>query len=572
MINSGLNYFLDLINFDKSLYKVHYSFSTPSGLSIENIASGYSQMSGALNATGNFYTYPNTGNFDSGQYITIQNSTGLISNNWSHVFVYNKTNTGKCILFDSFLTGNPLSGYQIGINDSNRIFFESYNNNNQFTKTSNLILGKNNILGVSKADSIINYYLYDHNLDQVLTDSKVISNQYINSSSKGIIGNSINNFNFAESGAYSGQMAHYIYFSDALTPFSFRYIVSGLFTNISQTNLVTGYSVNQITGYFSGFTGVTGIVGFQNVITGSGIDPFDTGNYIEYFASSGITGFLTSGIYINPLTGLVTTFVTGDPITTLSVNSFGLSNYGLDHLAYIRKIDYNDFSRANFFKNHSNLINKVAGYDTVRNSYQLDQIYDINSVNIYANGIAYNYEGFSYTGNFYNSGINISGDYVFDNFYINWINKYFSGSDSVIYDNLSGARNFILTTGDNYSGNSLSIIATGDYIMFNGVLLESGIQYITSGGNFVWNTSYFSGVTGKVFKLPIQHRYDYASGIFINNTGFLRRNSQLYLNGARQLLDVDYFETSSISLVQNSGLFCGNFDSIFINETGYYNL
>jgi hypothetical protein len=462
MIHSGVQYYIELLSLSQESYRIHYGFESGVGLTLENLASGFANLSGQLSSIGSFYNQNGSG-FFTGQTITVSNSTGMISDEWTHIFVLNKTGSGRAVLFDSYITGSPNSGYQLGISDSNKLFFESYDQLGPFIKIDSTILGRKNISAITKSSNALSFYNYDFNNDEVLANSFPINSNFIPSSSKGKLGrNTSTNPNYLTTGGYNGYIDNYLYFTESLTPFTFKYIVSGLFSDINKTNIISGYVVNEITGFNYQITGVTGITGYQNVITGSGLSPFGTGEYDIYYTTSGVTGFLTTGLALVPLSGNITYNVTGDVTTTIIFNTGLIKQFGLNEISYLRKIDYKDLNHANLIDAVGAPINKIAQYNNVDRVFTTDNIYNNSNISVFANTQLMTYQGSIVTGNFYSSGNFISGDYNINNFNLDFAG-YFSGADSINYDNITGVYQYIRCTG-NTSGSNLPITATGELI------------------------------------------------------------------------------------------------------------
>lgn len=570
--NSGLKYYLNLIDYDISSYRIHYLFSENSGSIVPNGATGYPQYTGSLSSTGRFWTQASGSGYFTGQRITVNRPSGLGNDFWTHLFIYEKTGSGKGVIIDTSKTGanNLRSGYQIGLNSNNRIYLETFTSEGQISFTSSLVLGNKNLVAVVKANNNLTFYNYDYNNQEILSDNFPIFGNYTLNSDKLVLGNPNSEFSFSETAPYSGFIDEYIYLTDALSPFSLRYFASGLasvYNFVSGT--VSGYSGIQVTGYASGFTGVTGVTGFGNLITGSGIDPFGTGEYELFYGTTGLTGFLTSGRFVNPLTGYVTFYITGDSRDNISLNSGYLSGFYYDQVTYLRNIDIDDLSSLYAMQNLGGGYNKQAGFDAVEGKFQLDSLYAEDSVEVYLNGISQIATGYLVTGNIYNSGINISGDYFIEGFYLN-STGFFDQNDVLIYDSMSGARRRNIVT-SLHSG--VQISGTG-LVYFNGVLLTSGYEY--TGNNIITNR--FSGVSGAITVFPLNRNQFRTGEFFPSGLRIFRNNSLLFLNGQRQLIisdnlannPGDYIENSSYDLLGNSGIFNNNLDMVFNKDTRFF--
>ncbi len=568
--NEGFLYYYDLLGLPRESLKLHYRFDDVSGVAIANNAPNFPQISGRLSSIGNFFNKSGSG-FFTGQSIFVNNATGLPAEFWSHLFIFEKTGSGRGIFFDSLMSNTITSGYVIGINDANKLYFESYDQNGPMSKTSSIVLGKKNIVSVVKTNNLLTFYSFDFNNDEILSDNHSVNGNFILSSSKGIIGRTSGTPNYIQNGNFLGYLDEYVYIQDGITPSTFRYLVSGLCSdyvlNSGDITYITGI---EVTGIATGVTGVTGVTGYSNVITGSGLDPFSTGDYELYWGVTGLTGYIVSGYKIDLLTGNVVRSFTGDPIPVVSGRTNYMKDFVLDEISYLRKIDTNDTSLWSSFPFFGPKLNLQAGYDFVIGQFQLDNNYHTDDLEVYLNGIAQMDAGYSVTGNFYGSGVVLSGDYKLDGFYLE-STGIFAQDDTILYDLISGVKQRIILTGI-FSGQIETFAPTGQLIYYNGVLQYSGLQYTTGiSGYFKWKTNQYSGESGVLTVFPSLPFLESRTGVMPVLSGQLpRRNSHLFLNGQRQRLNTDYIENSSLDLIKQSGIFEISLDSIYNAEEDFF--
>ena len=569
-VHSGFLYYYDLLGLNRDSLRVHYRFDQNSGVNVLNDAPNFPQMGGVLNSVGNFYSNSGSGHFE-GQSLAIQNGTGLPSDFWSHIWIYEKTGKGKGVFFDSLMTGEIVSGYILGVNDANKLYFESYDENGPFTKTSSLVLGKKNLVAAVKSNNLLTFYCYDFNNDLALSENHSLLGEFVLPSTKGVIGHTSGSPNYVQTGAFKGFVDEYVVLQESVTPSTFRYLVSGL---VSQYELVSGavtyFTGVEVTGYLSGITGVTGITGYANQITGSGLDPFGTGNYQYFWGNIAQTGYLASGVKITPLTGNVVRSLTGDPVPTISLRTGYMKDFNLDEVSYIKRINSDDISYLNIYPIFSPVINLEAGFDSVLGKFQVDRKYARDSIELYVNGIAQLDTGFYYTGNAYRSGVVLSGDYRLDGYYVD-ATGFFNDDDILLYDRISGARQQVQLTGAQ-SGITEALPVDNKFIYYNGVLLLSGVEYRSNGGNFQWATSRYDGETGgKLTSFPRMTVSESLTGIFFSLTGSVaRRSSQLFFNGQRQLLNKDYIENSALDLIDQSGIFETSVTLLYNDDDNFF--
>ncbi len=564
-MHSGFLFLYDALGLDRDSYRVHYRFEQ-SGV-INNSAPDFPQLSGVLSSIGNFFSHSETG-FFTGQALNIQNATGLSSDFWTHIFLLEKTGAGKGVLFDSLQTGEIYSGYSIGINDNNRLYFESYDSSGPFSRTSNLVLGKRNLVAVTKTNNLLSFYSSDFNNDNILADSFIINGNFVLPSSKGTIGTGLSQT--IERTPFTGYLDEYIYINDALSPFTLKTLFSGLCSNYVLTSgTVSGFNTLEITGYSTGITGVTGVTGFSTQITGSGLDPFSTGTYQFFYGNVGLTGYITSGLKITPLTGFVAHNLTGDNIQTLTFNTGLAKSFVLDEVSFIKKITKEDISTLSVMPYHT-VLNKEGGYNLVEGKFQLDDSYEDSVIQIYLNGVSQISTGYAVTGNFYGSGVQLSGDYRLDGFLID-STGFFKDNDVLVFDLISGQKRRILVQNPFLSGQE-NLVPGTDHVFFNGILLISGMDYdLTSSGSFRWQTDQYSTTTGALSTFIVPSGTVTDTGRFFNTISNLyRKSSQLYLNGQRQHLNENYLENSALDLINQSGIFDTTLISIYNNQQNFF--
>lgn len=558
MASTGFYNYFQKAGLNSGVYNIHFSFNdTGIGGVISSAPQTVGNYTAVLSSIGNFFSSSGSGNF-TGQTLSIQNASGLNTASWSQLFIFERATKKGGYLFDSIQAGAITSGYRIGINDNNKLFFEYYTNQGYTSRTSNVMYGAKNAVAVVKNANAINFACYDFNTQSFNSDAFLVNNTYLLPSSTAVIGAGL-----------SGYIDEYVYISQTLSPVVLSQLFSGFYSSIQTvTGNVSGFQTNEITGYLNQITGTTGITGYQISQTSSGLDPF--GDPIYTYTQTPITGYFTSGLNVIPLTGLVNHYITGDPFQTYAIDFNFVSGFGLDEVSYKRSIYPTDYSYLKTVSNTGNSsFNRIADYDSVKGQFELDSVYLPNQVSIFINGISQINSGYSVTGNFYSNGVVVSGDYMLTGFLVNSTGFYLP-SDTLIFDVASETQQRVFSTGAISGISELITINKNQLIFLNGVLLVSGVDYVSDGGgNFKWNSNLFNGASGSLFAFTYSYgNYSEYVGtpIMTGINRFSRNTSQFYLNGQRQLFGKDYLENSSIDLIGQSGIFDVSSSTIYNND------
>ena len=534
MKESGLNYFFQNDSLYTGNWGVLYTFETGTGTFINSVSGAQPQYSGILQNINNFWIKPGSGYF-SGSPILVQNASGLFSNAWTMVFVYEKSTNNGGILFSSL---NNTSGFEIGLTDTNKPYLLT-NNNGQIIASSLNNFGSKNIVSFSYMPNYLtigNYNFTSQSLEQ----------EFFN-----------NNFNLTESDSWSlgaswtGYMDYFMYFSQYYD----ANILNSLFSGFYNYPTGTGYSVQNIS--------VTGVItGYQTIliintgITGYSVT-FNTGNsysdYMGVFPTGGVatplTGVINTGLMASGVTGVLSYVVTGLPIVLFETFSGYVSSFGMDKLqlfSYIQSNDIvkNSFSYTPYDFNYN--IYGTAGYS----GFYLNTIYSSNQINMFLNGVAQANMGWFITGNYLlMTGVN--------------------NSDILFIDNKTGNKNIFAVTGGN---GFFPFNYIGQEIFFNGVNFISGYDYVSTGTGITLTGSFTgSGITGYIFEYPIILAFQTGNYSKITGQRFDRDTSTVYLNGVRQGLGLDYIEGSAWDML--SGNYFNNsqnYQIIIYNDNNNY--
>lgn len=478
-------------------------------------------------------------------------------------FSYEKPFSGNAILFSSLQSGANISGFIFGVNDANRMYLETYDNSGPNIVTSSNIIGSKNAIAVVKSNNIINFHYYNFNYQQVESETfntspsaLFQSNQVYLAGTGGITPPYINQNNF------TGYLSEFAYFNLAFSQNTVQKLFSGFYcTKNPSTTGILGYSsgLGFITGGQVIYTGVgTGITGYQTFIAGTYVD--FCGNPHNLYSYNNLTGII-SGYKFFPITGIFISTGTGLIDQGYAINTGFAATFGMDGIVYDRYVNTGDFSEVYLYpsiliKN----LNNVAQYN-LDGTYKLNSISANNQFNLYDNGIANFPSGYTTTGNIYQQIIILLADYYTSGQSI-LSNGVYQPSDTIIYDYLIGISEIFNYTGgaQTFSSNFVN----NRMIYWNGQKLISGLDYKFNGVNLT-----ISGLAGSglIYNFITLTGNNYTGGNFINvfNPKFARGASQVWLNGQRQELDVDYYEISKVDLLNGSGSFASYPNIIYSN-------
>ena len=461
-------------------------------------------------------------------------------------------NVGQ-VLLTSMIGGVNTSGFTLGINESNRTFFECQQNDIPLIYTLNQELGQHSIVSLSKNGD--DYSLGYHNYG-------LSENKYFEFSPTGITTNNewfLGGF-FSGVTNYSGLSGHYddvLLFSKGLSNLEKEALIPAFFTTgITEATLSSGTEVKSPissvlynTGAIIG-TGVTGYSYQTGILVGQ-----LSGDPIHLVCPVEMTGNVI---------GKALEFVTGDPqLVSIEVNEPEEIHYDCSYLLKYNRPNfmyYDEIDGSDFFEVYGfdcpplpSEINQRLQPNPILSTYDLPIDYTGQNVNIYLNGVLQQ-SGFDYT---------TVGTRLF-------FTTGFAVSDNILYDQITGQPAAQIVTGSPTGQWTLtdSLYENKD-IFTNGIKLVSGLDYSGDGSN-VWiiDSSYLP--SGWLQFVP---RHPNISEI---QTGYQNPNisqyldEQIYLNGQRLTRGYDYERVSTCSLrLENSvnsytGIIYNNEETFFL--------
>lgn len=490
---------------------------------------------------------------------------------WTAYIAFKHLETGLSseskVIFSSKPTLNSTSGFAFGINGCNRLFFEHQVGANQKRiYTLDKELDNKNLASISKINSNLYIGLHQYQaLNNFSVEEKFTLSNYTHSNSFYLGGLGASGVDYRN---YSGYIDQFM-FMDRGLDFPER-------NTFSEAFFCSGYASESITATSSEFTVVTGVE-YQQVVVGTGITGYQeylrgyevvNGENVPVYSYSGITGLLYE-TQIVELTGTASS--TG--VTFIENVASGLPDYSyIMGFANSKILSFNNFDDSykevySFSGKNNDDINLDSAFITDINKLSILPTGNGETVNLYVNGLA---EPFvtslssNLTGEFKVSGVYLQSDNFFDK------------DDIAIYDLVFGSSDSVdVTAADETAGyKDLSYSFVGEKDLYlNGVKLISGIDYSDNSSNIRVDTP--SLAKGQILALPSHDcnltRY---TGYNDNNfdTSLPLFDEQVWINGLRQIKYLDYEKLSDFSFKYTSFSLDPFPDTIYNNDTGYFNV
>lgn len=325
-MNKSLNYVLNSLNL-RPRCSLYYSFNNYSGdliLGDPSIGTGTLSpgLSGRVNpyassTLADFTGASGSGNFSAG-YIEVGETTTVNPRAFNLLISQEKTGAGEATLFSNIDEANK-SGYLVGIDPANHLYFKYYNQGEPAVYSYILPTNSNkNIYQVNLSPIGLLFSRFDGKTERFAQAQRYnIPNTYwLQSNSNFIIGSGDND--------YKGTIDEILLYSGQLGGNTPGLLASSFYKSYNFTQAVTGYVSGSVTGYSSGYYQTTGIIGSSGelsgyndltgtlvsvagtgLLTGSGpsgtsfFTPL-TGTWYSYEPFRGESGYYASGLYLTP--------------------------------------------------------------------------------------------------------------------------------------------------------------------------------------------------------------------------------------------------------------------------------
>jgi hypothetical protein len=460
------------------------------------------------------------------------------------------------------------SGFNFGLNASNRPYFEYIDSgNSRKILTHSKDVGINNLISVSQnVDTIL---ITNHDIGSFEHESEEFQLSDFVASDTLNIGNFPTGTNPNYVG-FSGNMDSFILYKKSLAGdtqniIAENYFYSGIQSGRTDQTLVSGLEVTGVDINLSGLTG-TGITGYVSTLYQT-IETCLCGD-INFYKNSGVSGELF-GQVVTYLTG--SGYVTGVDLTeipsTRIVNYGKTLKYAEQGIMFLDKVPADSVVELYSFTTfYTDLLNLQAS--PVQDSeFFTSTGYSGGNINVFGNGLA-QYSGSEFT--------IVDGQLNSKN--INFTNNNFSGSDTIIFDRISGDQNSVYTF-SGFSVTGLDVVNSGSgYTSVPTVIFSGGentaataITGEADGTTKVTGLILTSGGSGHVIAPTVtisggEPSVTATAEASLNQNNYTLSTTDtndLYLNGYKLLSGLDYTQTASeVTLVapqvQNSQYSTGN--------------
>jgi hypothetical protein len=233
MSNVSISYFYDILGLPTGSLKVYYDWGA-TGLK--------SGISSGIVVSQPYADSIYSGLFTGGS-VQIKNETGLFSNKWSMFFNFSKTGSGNGVLFSDYHSG--ASGFVIGINDTNHLFFETNESNFPTIFLGGRTLNAKNLLCVSNYYNYIQFDYYDAVNSGVVSEGFYLGNK-LNDSTGWYLSKAVNPPSGFNINPYNEELYSFTYITEKLSPMDLDYLFKGFYTETGVINsgYVSGLKVN----------------------------------------------------------------------------------------------------------------------------------------------------------------------------------------------------------------------------------------------------------------------------------------------------------------------------------------
>lgn len=240
-------------------------------------------------------------NFNGESYLDVSEGSGLGRGHGTFIFGHEKVDKGVDLIFSNYSgDSEDPKGFEFGINNANKLFFEYMGPNGPEVFVVNIIPHKRNIysVNVDLKNSTVGIWWWDASLNSFEKQSFSINSNYIRQSDSWKIGSGVYS---GESGINdnggpficSGYVDHFLYFDDLVPEFEQTLVARSFYEELDYTPAVTEVVQGSIIGYSAEIDEeVYGVTNWQEVFVG--YTDGDTGTW-EVIEMTPVYGVANSG-------------------------------------------------------------------------------------------------------------------------------------------------------------------------------------------------------------------------------------------------------------------------------------
>lgn len=493
---------------------------------------------------------------------TLRIGSGIGDNQWATFLDFGNHNCNILnqnlntaeILLSSMTDSTAVSGFNLGLNNTNKLFLEYNNQDEKVIKTLNHELSNYNVVSLSYDGLLNELSLSYHDFPNGVHENiSFPATNYLHSNVWYLGGTFTSQAGYT---GYSGYFDDFLFFNkpvDTTTRnnFSEAFFVDQVIPATTSTtsgyrDLPANLTINP-TGVISvGITGYT-CAPFMNVEQKVGSD-------ITLYKTQGITGaitgttfeFVSSGSGLFPIASLVP--------EQIVYNAGEMQRHSKQYVKFTETPGADDIYEFYLFQKPKTNLKRRADFNVSRNINQLNNTYlDGTNINLYTNGVS-QVSGSNYSVDELN--ILSDGRYDFE--------------DHVSYDKIGGA-----TTTFDFPGNSSNYYITNESltdedIYLNGQKLISGADYSIDGSQIdLW-----PGLPEGELSFMARAK-DITLMVTGNSSTKVKTNSideLVWVNGVKQVENMDYFKVNECSLFDPTKKIKKQTYSIYNNNGKYFNI
>ena len=386
----------------------------------------------------------------------------------------NASGEASQILASSNEQGTGISGFALGVTQSNRLFFEYYSGPTKKSYTIDKELSDRNsvFLNVHNSDqATLGFYNYE--ADQLVSNSLSIPG-YTHSDTLYLGG--LYNYSGTTHTGLEGVNKEFILFGDSID-------APNLIESCIDCMFFTGFSDNVTTTLFDQFKATGFNFSTQNISGNTGVTyfiqtvPHPTGGTTDLLVGSGMSGIIDTIDYITPMTGFAGsgTSVTTSRSFLYDTTTGGKSIYGDKTLAFVTSLVSGDFVETYYYDK------PIPNFNLTTDNFVLDKG-SFNSVLLFHNGLL-NIEGVDF---------NIGNENIFAGESI----QGYDGSDAFAYNLLN--EDIITSEFSGMWSRSRILLNSGDVAESGGLgtryYYPAASQYHEAADN---NQIYITGISGQ---------------------------------------------------------------------------